>query len=85
MFDIEDDAKHHKAERDRLYNELIARGFSKEDLDKLSNLLQMTSGNSLFQVLHCSLKLAMYTTIALLVTSSQRITNKDRQMKTAPY
>ena len=38
MFDIEDEAKHHKAERDRLYNELIARGFSKEDLDKLSNL-----------------------------------------------
>ena len=38
MFGIEDDAEHYKEEKTRLYNELIARGFSKEDLDKLSNL-----------------------------------------------
>ena len=38
MFGIEDDAEHYQAEKNRLYNELISRGFSKEDLDKLSNL-----------------------------------------------
>lgn len=38
MFGIEDDAEHYQAEKNRLYNELISRGFSKEDLDKLSDL-----------------------------------------------
>ena len=38
MFGIEDDAEHYKGEKTRLYNELISRGFSKEDLDKLSDL-----------------------------------------------
>lgn len=38
MFGIEDDTEHYKGERDRLYNELISRGFNKEDLDKLSDL-----------------------------------------------
>ena len=31
MFGIEDDAEHYKEEKTRLYNELISRGFSKED------------------------------------------------------
>ena len=38
MFGIEDDAEHYQAEKNRLYNELISHGFSKEDLDRLSNL-----------------------------------------------
>ena len=38
MFGIEDDAEHYTWEKTRLYNELISRGFSKEDLDKLSDL-----------------------------------------------
>ena len=40
MFGIEDDAEHYREEKTRLYNELISRGFSKEDLDKLSDLCE---------------------------------------------
>ena len=38
MFGIEDDAEHYQAEKNRLYNELVSHGFSKVDLDRLSNL-----------------------------------------------
>lgn len=38
MFGIEDDAEHYQAEKNRLYNELISHGFSKVELDRLSNL-----------------------------------------------
>lgn len=40
MFGIEDDAEHYKAEKNRLYNELISHGFSRGELDRLADLCE---------------------------------------------